>query len=273
MADQKNSSNRRHQEMAAEWLAREDRGLTGSEQDEFVEWMADDVENARAIHELRKVWRLCDRLEEWRPSHSGQPNPDLLAPKSPPSRFKHLAIGAMALAAVLPMALLLPLRLSPPETTGPDRTFTAAARYDNKQVITGINGLHHLEDGSLVEMSRNTILEIHFCESRRLVYLVRGEADFTVAHDASRPFIVEVAGVTVQALGTIFRVGLKQFDVSVEVTEGSVEVREASQQGKSSDPPGIVLAAGEKAVLRYARLIPFETPPSPLDQTPSDQKR
>jgi transmembrane sensor len=267
MAEHKHTFTSKHEAAAAEWLARRDRGLSASEQAAYMEWLAADPAHAPAIQHLERVWRMCDRLEEWRPSHSAQPNPDLLAPRRTWPRLLAASLGATAIAAVLILSFLLPAPVANPEKPPQGGEWAASSQQAQTRVITGAHGNQRLEDGSSIEIRSDTILEVDFSQTRRHVHLVRGEAFFTVAHDASRPFVVEAAGVTIRSLGTAFSVGLDQFDVLVEVTEGSVEVREDALPKEPETIPGMVLAAGEKAVLRYKRLIPFDELPAYRERT------
>ena len=66
-------------EQASVWLARRDRGLTAAEQDAYLQWLQEDVRHGAAIQRLEGAWGALDQLAEWRPAHSAQPNPDLLA--------------------------------------------------------------------------------------------------------------------------------------------------------------------------------------------------
>jgi transmembrane sensor len=250
MADHKQTHSEAQEDAAAAWMARRDRGLDPSEAKDYAEWLAADPSHADAIQHLEKVWQYCDRLEQWRPANSRVPNPDLLAPPRPRPRPRGVLWGSLAagLAAAVTLALFAPW--------SPDTSRLEASAHP--LVLSGGDGHKELSDGSLIEMRRDAIVEVVFDASARRVHLVRGEAFFTVAHDATRPFVVEAAGVTVQALGTVFSVGLDQFDVSVEVTEGSVEVRKAPSPTTTDAREGLVLAAGERAVLRYARLIPYD---------------
>lgn len=262
MTDDNRTFTEPQQAAAAAWLSRRDRGLSAAEQDAYFEWLAVDPDHARAIQHMERVWQFCDRLEEWRPEHSSRPNPDLLAPT--PRRLRFFAGVAVlsALAGALALSLILPVRNTGLESLPLAAEISSQSDQEPTTVLTGENSSREvLEDGSTIEMSNDAIIDIDFSASERRLYLIRGEVSFTVTHDESRPFVVEVSGATVQALGTVFSVVLDHFDVSVEVTEGSVEVREAPRPMENNSRSGIVLGAGEKAVLRYARLIPFDQYP------------
>ena len=65
---------------------------------------------------------------------------------------------------------------------------------------------------------------MRYAKGAREIDLVRGEAFFDVAHDASRPLTVDVSGTEIRVLGTAFGVRYGPKDVSVTVSEGLVSV-------------------------------------------------
>src|SRR5690606_25687783 len=89
-------------------------------------------------------------------------------------------------------------------------------------------------------------LETLFVEDRREIYLRKGEAHFTVARDAARPFKVYAGNSVVQALGTAFNVRVRDArDVEVMVTDGLVKVVSPSAQ-PSDKPVERSLSAGQR---------------------------
>ena len=88
-----------------------------------------------------------------------------------------------------------------------------------------------LADGSVVELNRGAVVTERFTPDERRVQLVRGEAHFKVAKDLSRPFVVEVAGIAVRAVGTALNVRLDSAAVDILVTEGQVSVAQPDVGG------------------------------------------
>ncbi|MBW9086589.1 FecR family protein [Rhizobium wenxiniae] len=86
-----------------------------------------------------------------------------------------------------------------------------------------------LADGSTVEMNAESAIAIHLTPGERRIKLLRGEAFFQVAADATRPFVVEANKGTTTALGTAFDINLTEQDTKVVVTEHAVMV--ASEDG------------------------------------------
>jgi transmembrane sensor len=81
-----------------------------------------------------------------------------------------------------------------------------------------------LADGSEVILNTNSQIRVNYSDADRQVYLLQGEALFTVAKHAGRPFRVYAGNGRVEALGTAFSVYLKGEDVNVTVTEGRVSL-------------------------------------------------
>jgi transmembrane sensor len=90
-----------------------------------------------------------------------------------------------------------------------------------------------LADGSVVNLNTASALYVRFDGARRAVFLDAGEAQFEVAKDAARPFIVNAGSTSVQAIGTAFSVRREpDAKVSVVVSEGVVEVARAGNGAK-----------------------------------------
>lgn len=81
-----------------------------------------------------------------------------------------------------------------------------------------------LPDGSVVELNDGAVIREAFTADQRRVELLGGEAHFTVTKNPARPFVVAARGVEFRAVGTAFSVDLRQREVEMVVTEGSVAV-------------------------------------------------
>jgi transmembrane sensor len=85
-----------------------------------------------------------------------------------------------------------------------------------------------LDDGSQLTLNTETEVRVRYTHEHRAVHLIRGEALFNVAHDATRPFTVAVGEWTATALGTAFTIHLEDpTPTNITVTEGVVELRHA----------------------------------------------
>lgn len=82
-----------------------------------------------------------------------------------------------------------------------------------------------LQDGSTMTLNTASAARVRYADDRRLVELIRGEAFFSVAQDALRPFQVEVAGRRLTTANGAFRVSrLGDTPVVVTVQQGRLEL-------------------------------------------------
>jgi transmembrane sensor len=199
---------------AALWTLRHDRGLTAVEQDQFSQWLAADRKHRAAWAEHRWGWEELDRLAGLQTSVSAVPDPDLLAPRRRAVRTKVIIFSAGFLAAAAGVAFGLFVR----PRSRPEPPPVAA------EALTGTIEQRTLEDGSVITLNRGAEVIVHYTSRERLVRLVKGEANFQVAKNKERPFIVDAGGVDVRAVGTAFNVQFGGSAVEVVVTEGRVQV-------------------------------------------------
>ncbi|MFT9018746.1 FecR family protein [Acetobacter malorum] len=81
-----------------------------------------------------------------------------------------------------------------------------------------------LQDGSVVQLAPRSAVAIQFTKTSRAVTLLRGQALFTVQHNAQVPFTVKIGAVTATDLGTVFDVAMDDHHTTVAVKEGSSRV-------------------------------------------------
>jgi transmembrane sensor len=81
-----------------------------------------------------------------------------------------------------------------------------------------------LPDGSSVHANIQTHMRINYYPDKRIVTLDSGEASFHVAHDATRPFLVNAGHGQVRVIGTQFNVRRDDQEVFITVASGGVEV-------------------------------------------------
>jgi transmembrane sensor len=92
-----------------------------------------------------------------------------------------------------------------------------------------------LADGSVILLNTNSEVRVAYSRDFRDIQLVRGEAEFRVAKNPSRPFRVYAGAERIQALGTAFTVYLRDGAVDVLVTEGAVAVATRSEEPSASN--------------------------------------
>lgn len=123
-----------------------------------------------------------------------------------------------------------------------------------------------LTDGSAISINAKSSVHVKFSEHARDVYLNAGQAMFTVAKDADRPFRVHVGGTVVQAVGTKFDVRRGAHRISVAVVEGTVQITtDAPARGESALATlaaATRVKAGEGVSVADAGRI---TPPTPIN--------
>lgn len=228
---------------AAAWLAQRDAGLTPEEAADFARWRAADARHAAAVARLERSWSMLQQLHDFRPEAVAHPDRDLLRQRIAGSRrpsWSALAATAV-LAACLSLSVVWWWR-SAEVSTGPE--------FASQRFATTVDGYERvvLSDGSSVELNAASEVRVHYASEERRVQLVRGEAHFTVAKDARRPFRVEAGGVAVRAVGTAFNVRLGVREIEVLVTEGRVAVAaHSSVAGFQAQPVGAALSADAAA--------------------------
>lgn len=199
---------------AAEWVVKQDDGLSAAEQDAFFQWLADDPRHGERYARHGQSMQEANLLAEWRPEHSIEPNPDLLAYHGPNRRWIKWGGGLMAAAASIVLLLSLNLNVGGPNL---DANVLQNAHFAAESYQYQV-----LSDGSQLDLNQGSEVEVNYTRGKRLVKLLAGEVYFKVAKNPDRPFVVEVNGTEVSALGTAFNIRYKDEAVEVVVTEGRI---------------------------------------------------
>ncbi len=253
-------------ETAAEWFLRvRDGDLTTEELSAWVQWLEQDERHARAFDEVEAVWHGTagidsrdalwpsvaaldtDRYEgaetvaRWRQPPATPPAGAERADVARVRRGWFLGFGLAASVAVI-AALSSPLLRSQREAPGPERLVLETAFGENRTF--------DLPDGSRVSVGGKSLLLVTLAPRHRAVSLERGEAFFSVAKDASRPFTVRAGHTDVTAVGTAFNVRRTGERVVVAVAEGVVKVAPGAAYEGEVAAPGRRTAAAMVAQLR-----------------------
>lgn len=187
------------EEQAIAWTIRV-RDADFHDWDALTKWLESDVAHAAAFE---RMTLLDDMLPEILVTPKKQPWLQTIA-----STFRQPAYGFGAIAASLVAVVSLSFFMAQPSPysieTAPGQT----------QLIA-------LSDGSKIALNGDTKITLVKGEPRRAV-LDRGEALFTVVHDAGDPFIVKVGGAVVQDAGTVFNIVHANENTEVGVSEGLV---------------------------------------------------
>ena len=219
------------QQQAREWLIRMDGDapLGSSERAELREWLAKDPTHQAELKRIAAFWNRANILTELavplqRDALRGRIGRLI--------RFgADLRFGA---AAVLCVALGATAWWLMPHGAANGTYGTAIGQ---QQTLA-------LSDGSTVQINTDSQIQIDYSEPLRKIRLLRGEAFFTVAPNAKRPFEVFAAGGIVKAVGTAFAVSVQGAQVSVTVAKGVVDVGPDQFRGAVDDVGG---AMGRKA--------------------------
>lgn len=216
-------------EQARQWLARLHSGsTTAQDRTRFEAWLTAAAEHPRAYRRAEQIWRdlrLIDAL--------GEVNIESLGLAQRLRSRPVLAAAACIVAGVLGVLTVLSLG---------DRHATQVAEI---RELT-------LPDGTRVVLGARSAIDVDFNDAKRQVRLKTGEAFFSVAKDAIRPFYVSADDTQVRVLGTQFYVHHGAGEVRVAVTEGRVEVLSGADDGSHSTPwksaEKRVLTAGQELV-------------------------
>jgi len=116
-----------------------------------------------------------------------------------------------------------------------------------------------LQDGSVAHLRPGADIEFDMTAKVRKITLIRGQATFDVAKDASRPFVVRSGDVYAQATGTVYAVNrIGATGGAVHVTEGSVLVWARDERDQA-----VLLHPGGKLSLDPGPRPAFTRAPAP----------
>jgi transmembrane sensor len=213
---------------AADWHARlRSDSLSEVEEGRFRAWLSGDPARRREFDALSALW---DSLETVAQSPEVLRERQQMATSAAPERISRRAVVGWVLAAGVAGAAGF---ISWEQLFAADRYATGV----------GEQRIVPLSDGSIVTLNTSSQVRVRITGARRRVEVLRGQANFEVAEDLSRPFIVSAGGGEVRALGTVFDVYRRAGDVVVTLIEGRVSVVPDAHAGENG---AIVLDAGEQ---------------------------
>lgn len=216
------------EDKAAEWVAEshDPECWTVERQDELNAWLGQSLSHRVAYLRMEATWRRTNRLIALRAP--------MQAPSSPNnnSRGIHLArvVGSLCLVALTAVLIANYPR-------GPHGQLIETPKGGQERLA--------LADGSQIELNTDSAIRLNIGSTHRWVELVRGEAFFSVKHDASRPFVVTAAGHTITDLGTKFLVGTASDSLRVSLVEGQARLETAPNDTQQR---AVVLSSGDVAI-------------------------
>jgi transmembrane sensor len=271
--DSKPKVNTQIYDEAAEWLVELRLGdLDAAARNRLDVWFRESPHHIRAFLELSSIWEDggdpdLDRhnstdaliahartvsnvvpLERVPPN----PRPDRVAESSPDKSASGERAGVMAMfswrsalaasvliAGAAAFSFWLYDRLAP----------TYVTRTGEEKSI-------RLADGSTIELNSRSRVRVRFSEHERDIDLLEGQALFSVAKNAARPFVVHSNSASVRAVGTQFDVYRRDSATTVTVVEGQVAV--LPRQPEASPAPELAsTSAGER--LRVGAVVSAHT--------------
>jgi transmembrane sensor len=212
---------RRSREQAALWLTRLDRGLGTDERNEMRQWLTD-VTNHKALVDMARLWRGMDVmavLAELFPLSTSRLN-------RPPARsFHSMALSAAAAASIVALLTVFMLGQTPWNLFEAPKAAPMAVPNEGYVTSVGETRAVHPGDGSTVTMNTSSAMVVIYTVRARDVYLLRGEATFSVARDTSRPFYLHAGKRVMEATDSDFNVRLTSPErVELTVSDGRVRV-------------------------------------------------
>jgi len=208
-------------EQASLWLSKIERGLSNKDKLELLQWAKQNAIYQSALFSLAKQCNSSQTFNEL----------SALFPLEKPTPQKSNPLVKYAIALSFGFVILLTgnflISITTFEKINNDQQFVEIITL---QTEIGKQTRFSLSDGSRIKLNTNSLVNVSFSKNKRLLTLVRGEANFTVAKDKSRPFTVIVGEKSFTALGTIFNIQkTTDKDMELVVTEGQVLVTESNK--------------------------------------------
>jgi len=199
---------------AIDWLLRIcSDNCTETERRAFDAWLEENTSHRQAYEAAQAQWQW---MEQFKSMDFPARDEALRYRKKPPRRMLKYSAAASLLLALGLTAFM-------PNGGWLGMPHTYMAEKGERQTIA-------LADGSSIELNTDSEVRVHFNHWRRNVEMVKGEAFFTVSHDAERPFEVHAANGRIRDIGTAFDIYIKPEQVIVAVQEGIVEVQASGKR-------------------------------------------
>jgi transmembrane sensor len=219
---------------AAEWLIRLDADTPPSQVElrALGEWLHRSPAHREELESIAALWGRMNILTE------------LAVPLGHASRATAMRQPRLLLAAMTAVVIAIGIMLA--RSWAPDPMLETNGLY---ATAVGQQSIRNPADGSQVMLNTNSQIKVEYGPTSRNVYLLQGEALFTVAKNPQRPFRVYAGSGLIEAVGTAFSVYLQGTQVDVAVTEGRVRLATANVDSAPLQSLGVV-SAGEVATIR-----------------------
>lgn len=249
---------------AVNWHVRMASGdMTATERAAFESWQLQSPEHARASRKIERLWQLlpaallADELTQQRPiTEPSATVIDFAAAKSRSTTPRHKRwlenrIGRWSMGLATAASLLVAVCIM---YCG-DYLHHPLADY---RTLVGEQQTLQLADGSTVYLNTDSAIDVTLTDTERRIVLLKGEAEFDVAHDTTRPFKVISGHTTTEALGTKFIVRYANPEGSVTLLEGKIRTTRRPHHG--TDTEQAILSPGEQITFTDEALSPIQKP-------------
>lgn len=215
---------------------------------DFQAWKNADPAHAAAYDRLQRlaqqsnVWAQHERIRQSRLKRV--------------SIFKRHPIFTGAIAACLVGAAAITFyrdRMPDMTSASPSQQLLADALYVTR---VGEKREIALADGSTILLDADSQVRVSYSAGARSLHLDHGRARFTVAHEASRVFSVDVGDARIIAHGTIFDVTVGSHGVRASLVRGSIEVTGQPRPGGQAASGSRYLKPGEQISFTTASALP-----------------
>lgn len=187
---------------AAAWIARlHGPNRTAQFEKGFQRWLTAKPEHAAAFEAMTSAWEIAGRLPQ-------PPFPRI-------SRWQRLGYRQGFVRSAVAVITIAVIAI----------TVFLYSQY-LRGVTTDIGEQRQLtlEDGSRVYLNTSTRILVRYDKDTRRIELKQGEAQFDVAKNPTRPFLVRAGNHEIKALGTSFMVRYDRDGTAVTLVEGKVSV-------------------------------------------------
>ena len=218
-------------EQAAEWILRlHEEGFSEGLRLDFECWKRQSPQHAAAALRMQDVINRLQALREQSVPAKAALNAAFAGRKAVTRRKQ--ALRALLIAGCLALPATLLLKSQYPEQWMAD-------------ISTGPNDwkTQRLADNSTITLSGTSALNLHFDAQERRIELLQGEVLIEVAHDSTRPFVVQTAQGSMRALGTRFVVKRQGDTTVLTMLQSRVAAQSANEQQT------LEVAAGSRALI------------------------
>jgi transmembrane sensor len=209
---------------ASEWLLRLEESADPALIEAYRQWCAQSPQNRLALERMQEVW------EGFAPSRPHAAARARAAVRAPLHRRGLVALAAAVGALLIAADWLL---------AGPSAVKTLSTAVGEPRHLT-------LSDGSQLDLAPASRVSVRYSLLAREVRLERGEAYFSAAPGAVRPFVVKAGGLAATTRAAGLDVRADPDGTRVAVSEGSVEV---SGSGAGREPAPVRAGPGQQVSL------------------------